>query len=123
MAMEKQVPTFLARVHPTYATPHISIVILGIVAGLLALSGSFVWLAVASVLARLVVYAVCIAVLMKYQRIHDTSLLERCLPVVALIVCAWSIAQSTTESWLFLVGEITLGAILWFIWSRFKKEG
>ena len=122
MAVEKQVPAFLAKVHPTYATPHISILILGIVAGLLALSGSFVWLAVASVLARLVVYAVCILVLMKYQRTHGALLFERCLPVMALVVCAWSIAQSTTESWLFLVGEIALGAILWLTWSRLGNK-
>lgn len=45
----------LGKVNQRFATPHVSIWILGVFAGILALSGSFVWLAISSVLARLVV--------------------------------------------------------------------
>ncbi|HCY29735.1 MAG TPA: APC family permease, partial [Alteromonas macleodii] len=126
----------LGEIHAPFATPAVSILILGMFAGTMALSGSFVWLAISSVLARLVVYAVCVVVLMKAQRaslqrapLQETSLqsaysqsgmqqdnsendayfngsagafaspvnlFRRLIPFVALAVCAWSIAQSST---------------------------
>jgi preprotein translocase subunit SecG len=113
----------------------------------MALSGSFVWLAISSVLARLVVYAMCVVVLIKAQKAfsHGSSSqvgssqssslsnehgrnsdlttsssanainpLKRLIPFVALAVCAWSIAQSSTNAWLFLLGELAVGALLYF---------
>ena len=117
----------------------------------MALSGSFVWLAISSVLARLVVYAVCVGVLMKAQRASfkrassqsassqkslqpitsekdahakeataasasPVKLFRRLVPFVALAVCAWSIAQSSTNAWLFLLGELVVGALLYFFY-------
>ena len=146
----------LGEIHTSFATPAVSISILGIFAGTMALSGSFVWLAISSVLARLVVYAVCVVVLMKAQRaslqrapLQETSLqsaysqsgmqqdnsendayfngsagafaspvnlFRRLIPFVALAVCAWSIAQSSTNAWLFLLGELVVGALLYFFY-------
>tara|TARA_Y100001970_G_scaffold56990_1_gene72206 strand:+ start:63 stop:575 length:513 start_codon:yes stop_codon:yes gene_type:complete len=146
----------LGEIHTSFATPAVSISILGIFAGTMALSGSFVWLAISSVLARLVVYAVCVVVLMKAQRaslqrapLQETSLqsaysqcsmqqdnsendayfngsagafaspvnlFRRLIPFVALGVCAWSIAQSSTNAWLFLLGELVVGALLYFFY-------
>ena len=123
----------------------------------MALSGSFVWLAISSVLARLVVYAVCVGVLMKAQRAsfkrassqsassqssmqQDNSendayfngsadafaspvnLFRRLIPFVALAVCAWSIAQSSTNAWLFLLGELVVGALLYFALFHFAPS-
>ena len=141
----------LGEIHASFATPAVSISILGMFAGAMALSGSFVLLAISSVLARLVVYAVCVAVLIKAQRAslqraslksassqsdmqQDTSekdaylkgstgefaspvkLFRRLVPFVALAVCAWSIAQSSTNAWLFLLGELVVGALLYFFY-------
>ena len=161
----------LGEIHTSFATPAVSISILGIFAGTMALSGSFVWLAISSVLARLVVYAVCVVVLMKAQRAslqraflqgarlqgtslqstssqssiqQDTSekdaylkgsegkfaspvnLFRRLVPFVALAVCVWSIAQSSTNAWLFLLGELVVGALLYFFYfaqSKKKSKG
>ncbi|BFT31484.1 APC family permease [Alteromonas sp. D210916BOD_24] len=113
----------LGKVHPRYATPYISIMILGIFAGVMALSGSFVWLAISSVLARLVVYAICIVVLIKAQGQLTTpvNVIKRCVPFIALAVCAWSISQSTTHAWLFLVGELAVGALLYLVLHNKKS--
>ena len=110
----------LGRVHTRYATPHISVIVLGVFAGVLALSGSFVWLAIASVLARLVVYAMCVIVLIKAQRqlTHSPNIIKRVMPLVALLVCIWSVTQSTTNAWLFLVAELLVGAVLYMMCSR-----
>ncbi len=111
---------YLGKVHHRYATPYISVFVLGVFAGLMALSGSFVWLAIASVLARLVVYAVCTVVLIKTQNqlTYPPSLLKRAIPFLALVVCFWSITQSTTDAWLFLLGELVIGALLYYLFSR-----
>ncbi|WP_394221608.1 APC family permease [Alteromonas gracilis] len=113
----------LGKVHPSFATPYLSILVLGVFAGIMALSGSFVWLAISSVLARLVVYAICIVVLIKAQRklshkaqqplFQTLNSLKRLVPFVALFVCAWSVTQSSTNAWLFLLGELVVGALLY----------
>ena len=162
MARQSLIPgklgSALGRVHTAFATPYFSILVLGLFAGAMALSGSFVWLAISSVLARLVVYAVCVAVLIKAQRASlqraslqsassqsslqpiasekdaypedatatpasSVKLIRRLIPFVALAVCAWSIAQSATNAWLFLLGELVVGALLYFFYfAQSKKE-
>lgn len=49
-------PAVVARVHPRFRTPHVAIIVLGLIALVLALTGSFVELAKLSVVARLVTY-------------------------------------------------------------------
>ena len=146
MAQQSLVPgklgNILGRVHNKFATPYLSILVLGLFAGAMALSGSFVWLAISSVLARLVVYAMCVVVLMKAQqsslrsafqqsasvqgtagsKVSPTNLLKRLIPFVAFAVCAWSIAQSSTNAWLFLLGELAVGALLYFALFHFTPS-
>ncbi len=130
MAQQSLIPgkwgkPWLGKVHVTFATPYISIIVLGIFAGIMALSGSFVWLAIASVLARLVVYAICVLVLVKaqHQLTLKVSLLKRLVPFLALAVCAWSISQSSTHAWLFLVGELAVGALLYLALHNKVSKG
>ncbi|GFD76395.1 APC family permease [Tenacibaculum sp. KUL113] len=146
MAQQSLVPgklgNILGRVHNKFATPYLSILVLGLFAGAMALSGSFVWLAISSVLARLVVYAMCVVVLMKAQqsslrsafqqsasvqgtagsKVSPTNLLKRLIPFVAFAVCAWSIAQSSTNAWLFLLGELAVGALLYLALFHFTPS-
>lgn len=115
---------WLGKVHSEFATPYISVLVLGIFAGVMALSGSFVWLAISSVLARLVVYAVCVLVLMKaqHQLTYTPNIVKRAVPFIALAVCIWSISQSATNAWLFLVGELVIGAALYWLFTKNAKD-
>ncbi|WP_420933912.1 APC family permease [Alteromonas sp. A081] len=115
---------WLGKVHSEFATPYISVLVLGIFAGVMALSGSFVWLAISSVLARLVVYAVCVVVLMKaqHQLTYTPNIVKRAVPFIALAVCIWSISQSATNAWLFLVGELVIGAALYWLFTKNAKD-
>lgn len=112
--------TWLGKVHNRFDTPYISVLILGIFAGLMALSGSFAWLAISSVLARLVVYAMCVVVLMKAQRqlVRSPAMIAQIAPFIALGVCAWALTQSSTSAWLFLMGELVVGALLYVALNR-----
>ncbi|WP_414828560.1 APC family permease [Alteromonas sp. H39] len=121
MAKEKTLPHIFGHVHPRYATPDISIIVLGVFAAIMALSGGFVWLAIASVLARLLVYALCIVALMKLQRqhqwLHNKGRFKKAMawgvPVLAIATCIWSVAQSDASAWWFLVGECAVGGLLY----------
>jgi APA family basic amino acid/polyamine antiporter len=115
---------WLGKVHNRFDTPYISVLILGIFAGLMALSGSFAWLAISSVLARLVVYAMCVVVLIKAQRqlAHSQAVIARTAPFIALGVCAWALTQSSTSAWLFLMGELIVGALLYIALNRKKRR-
>ncbi len=122
MAEERTLPAALARLHPRFATPHISIIVLGVFAGIMALSGSFVWLAIASVLTRLVVYAVCILSLRRLTKGQRSPGLNRLtlntVPWLGLVVCIWAAAQSELSAWLLLSAEVVLGAIIYLAWQR-----
>ena len=62
MAERGELPAVFARVHPRFLTPHVSIVGFSIVAGALAIQGTFEWNAILSAIVRLIVYTlVCIS--------------------------------------------------------------
>jgi len=56
LAERGDLPSIFARIHPSYRTPVPCILFTATVAAVLAVSGSFAWLAIASALARLVMY-------------------------------------------------------------------
>jgi amino acid transporter len=62
MAERGELPRNLARVHPRFMTPHVAIVVFSIVAGVLAITGTFEGNAVLSAIVRLIIYAmVCVS--------------------------------------------------------------
>jgi APA family basic amino acid/polyamine antiporter len=64
----QELPRWFARIHPTYRTPHHAVLFTSIVALVLMLSGSFVFLAAVSAVARLITYTgACAAMLVLRQ--------------------------------------------------------
>jgi amino acid transporter len=113
-------PGWFGRVSPRFATPANSILFMGAAIALLAVTGSFVWLAVVSTLARLFVYAIGIAALPKLER--PTA------PLVAMIVaglgiCLWAAFQSDWASWRMLLILVGAGTLLYFAarWSAVRR--
>ncbi len=130
MATEKTIPRIFAHIHPRYATPDVSIVLLGVFAAIMALSGGFVWLAIASVLARLLVYTLCIVALMKLQKqrgwlrnsAHLRQLLAWTVPFLAIATCVWSVTQSESNAWWFLIGECVAGGLLYLLFRKIAAD-
>jgi APA family basic amino acid/polyamine antiporter len=56
LAENRELPRWFARIHPTYRTPHNAVLFTSVVALVLMLSGSFVFLAAVSAVARLITY-------------------------------------------------------------------
>ena len=101
-------PAWFARVG-RHATPVNSILFMGALIAALALSGSFVWLAVVSTLARMFVYALAIAALPKLEGYRPAIL---AMVVAGIATCAWAAAQSSAQSWLTLLVLAGSGLVL-----------
>jgi amino acid transporter len=116
-------PRALAFVHPRYRTPSTAVIALGLVAFLLALSGSFVQLALLSSLARLATYAGTAAAVpvlrRKLPRTDRTVVLPggAAIPFGALLLCAVFLASTTWRNVFAAVVALALGGVIF----RFRR--
>ncbi|HYD36710.1 MAG TPA: APC family permease [Allosphingosinicella sp.] len=121
MGRDGLLPAWFGRVSARFATPANSVAFMGALIALLALSGSFVWLAVVSTLARMFVYSISIASLAKGERPGAALWI---MIVAAIAVCVWAAAQSSWESWRMLLILAAAGTALYLAarLSRRKEE-
>jgi amino acid transporter len=108
-------PGWFGKVSERYATPANSILFMGGLVALLALTGSFVWLAVVSTLARMIVYSISIASLPKLERRKPLIWL---MVVAAIAVCVWAASQTAWPSWRALLALVAVGTVLYLIARR-----
>jgi len=112
-------PRVLARVHPRFQTPAAAIITLSVVSLVLALSGSFVQLAMLSIIARLATYiGTAAAVPVLRRRFADRTDATRlpggpAIPIAALTL---SLAFVASTSWQNLVAgliALVIGAVIY----------
>lgn len=96
MGRDGLLPRWFAAVDPRFATPARSIWFMGAFIAVLALTGGFAWLAVASVLARMIIYALSIAAL---PRAEPGRAGIWALTLAGIATCGWVAAQSGAGSW------------------------
>jgi amino acid transporter len=129
LASQRMLPQWFGAVHEKHATPGNSILFLGAMSLVFALSGSFAWLAAASSLTRLVVYVLCIGALPVIRSKADDEARSRAfrlkggyaIPVIALVLCIWIAVQSTKESWQMTGALVLAGLALYGIARRSAK--
>ena len=123
MAEQRLLPGWFGTVHPKYASPANSVLFFGGLAIAVALSGTFVKLAIASTLTRMIVYSVSIASLPIIKRQADPEVAASAfklpggytIPVIALGLCIWIASYSKQESWVFTAGLLLVGLLLFGI--------
>jgi basic amino acid/polyamine antiporter, APA family len=115
MGERGELPRWFGRVHPRFETPANSIAFMALLAGALALSGSFVFLAAVSVLSRLFVYAVTIAALPRAPARPRLTALHWIGSAIGIAVCAWAAAQADAQAWLTLGALAGAGLILYML--------
>ena len=108
-------PAWFARVHPRFVTPANSIAFLAVFAASLALIGTYVWLAVISVLARLIIYAVTIAALPRAPERGKVPGWLYLLGAAGIALCIWASLQVEWEAWRTLALLSLAGAALYAI--------
>jgi len=131
LAENRLLPQWFGRINERFSSPANSIVFFAGMAAILALSGSFVRLAIAASLARLVVYIICIAALPVIKGKADPELIEGAfrikggysVPLIGLALCLWMISFSSVESWKLLGIMLVVGlAIYWLEQLRAKRQ-
>lgn len=130
MAEERLLPHWFCHVHEKYSTPSNSILVLGGLGLIFALSGSFTWLAAASSLTRLISYVLCIGALPVIRRKATDE--ERAaaynlkggytIPAFALALCLWIGAQANTRSWLVTGGLLAVGLVLYALAGKRRAK-
>lgn len=114
MGRDGLLPAWFGAVDPRHATPARSVLVMAGLIALLALTGSFLWLASASVLARMFVYGISIATL---PRIAPGPV-SWGLAALGLAVCLWVAAQSGAQPWLVLAALAAAGTALFQLARR-----
>jgi amino acid transporter len=128
MAIDGHLPPVLGRVHSRYRTPAVSIVLYGAACFAFAASGGFVWLASLSLLARIILYAVCIGAMPRLRRQHGGIPGAINLPggplwmILGLIVCAILLYQVSLQS-VLVTGACVIVGLLLFVLARCAKAG
>ena len=119
MAQGGLLPAWFGGVSARFATPVNSILFMGGLIALLAVTGSFVWLAVVSTLARMIVYSISIASLPAKDKGRPLTWL---MVVAAIAVCAWAAFQSAWPAWRMLLILVGIGSLLYLVTRHRAKR-
>lgn len=129
LAEQRLLPGWFGRIHRTFRTPGNSILFLGALSMIFALSGTFVLLAAASSLTRLIVYVLCIAALPVVRRRADADARAHAfrlkggyaIPAIALCLSVWIATHSTLYSWQ-VTGVLLLAGLLLYRLARLQRR-
>ncbi|MBT5072165.1 MAG: amino acid permease [Kordiimonadaceae bacterium] len=130
MAHYGALPMWFGKVHEKYSTPSNSLIFQAVFVYILAVSGTFVYLAIAGTLARMIAYSICILALPKVMKNADQETRENAtkipggfiIPFIGLLVCIFAMTQSELLNWQYLLGFVAVGSVLYFININLKKK-
>jgi amino acid transporter len=118
-----QLPRILARVHPRYRTPHVSVVLFALVTWGIALFGSFGQLVAVSAMARLIFSATtCLAVpvLRRKRALEASRFTIPCgvlIPGLAAAISIWLLSGITNAQAVAGVVALLIGLLLYALFS------
>lgn len=122
LAEHGDLPAVFARVHPKYRTPHVAIWFTALVLVALALTGSFVFLAAVSAVARLVVYLSACGATLRLRAPDMTSHVAEAqfrvafgpvIPVLAILISLSILAGATSQQLLSGAAALVVGGALY----------
>ncbi len=124
LAENGDLPPVFGRVHPVYRTPYVAIWFTSIVLVVLALTGSFVFLAAVSAVARLVVYLSACGATLRLRRADMATRVAPAnftvpfgpvIPVIAILISSSILAGATSQQLLAGVAALAAGGVLFAI--------
>ena len=118
-------PRWFGKISPRFATPANSIVAVGGIGLALALSGTFVTLAVISTVSRLFTYLVCIAAIPRLDQLAGRMRWVGgiLLPAAAALLCILAAAQSQAEEWRAFLFFLLAGTFLYLVARLGRRTG
>jgi amino acid transporter len=119
MAREGTLPAWFGKIHPEYRTPANSILFFTVVCFLLAVYGSFVWLAALSALVRILIYVASISTIpvLRKRNAGRTDVFRLpgglTIPALAIIICMWLMSSVSFTSVAVTLGFLAVGTVLY----------
>ncbi len=122
MAEQNQLPSFVAKVHRRFFTPHIAIVCTAVLMLVLTLKQSFVQALTISAIARLLTYAATCAALPVLRRTKAPPALFRLrggtvISILALLLAVWLLAHSTLGEAITAAIAAAVGLVIYLTYS------
>lgn len=126
LAEDGNLPQWFATINPRFNTPANSILFFGAIALLLTLYGSFLWLAAATVVSRVLLYGLtCAAVpVLRKQLASDASFVlpgGYSIPILGLAACVWLGLQVSWSSVIATCAFVLLGCLLFWLAKQAKS--
>jgi len=117
-------PRWFGKISPRFATPVNSILAVGGIGLALALSGTFITLAVISTVARLFAYFACIAAIPRLDFLAGKIRWVRgiLLPLVAGALILWASSHSNVKEWQAFAAFLAAGALLYLIAGKGRRS-
>lgn len=121
MGSKGMLPPWFGKVHERWATPANAICFVGAVSLVLALSGSFIWLAAMSTVARLIVYGSCILALPRLEARADPGTAPftlpggHLIPLMGLVTSFWLILHASARSWFVTAIFVAIGTAFYIV--------
>ena len=103
IAEQQQLPSFLAKIHRRFSTPHVAILLTATLMLILTLKSSFVAALTISAIARLITYAATCVALLVFRRRKDAPpamfrlRAGRLIAIASLALGAWLLSNSTLK--------------------------
>jgi len=125
LAEDGNLPQWFATISPRFNTPANSIVFFGALALVLTLYGSFLWLAAATVVSRVLLYGLtCAAVPLLRPKLAsaDSFVLPggKLVPLLGMASCVWLATQVSLSSIIATALFILLGTLLYLVSQKAK---
>ncbi len=123
LAEQGQLPQWLARTHPRFHTPHISILLSAALILALTLSGTFIYALTLSTIARLFTYAsTCIALIVLRRRTDRPALFTApggiFVALASLALIGWLLSNVKRDEAMAVAAAIVVGLVLCLIGRR-----
>ncbi len=130
MAEQNLLPEWFMKLKGKEASPVNSILFFSALSTGLALSGTFILLAVSTSLSRLIIYILCILALpvVKHrataERKANSFKLKGgyLIPFISLVICCWAASYSSFEAWRLILGLLIVGYIPYFIKQKTLRK-
>jgi len=128
MAEGHQLPSIFARVHGSYRTPHVAIVVTALLGWVCALSSRFALLAAVSAIARLLCYmSTCLALPVLRRKMPEARRTfsvagGAVIPIGALALSAWMLLGSTRTQTTISAAGLLAGAVVYGCYRGFRNK-
>ena len=125
LAVDGYLPRALASVHPAHHSPHVAIAIQGVIVCALALTGTYVTLAIMANVAILLVYLACCLAVWRLRRLDVSADGKpfimpggRVVPWVGAGLIVALLAQAAAKEWLITGGVVAVASLAFFVRRR-----